>query len=75
MSYPVGNWNAKYVRLRVDSTSYWTLPDRLTVCGLFPASSVTLRVPLKVLLANGLKVMVKVQLLNAATLATQPVTE
>jgi len=59
----------------VDSTSHWTLPDRLTVCGLFPASSVTISEPLNVPVRGGWNVTVRVQLVNAATLLPQPPTE
>jgi hypothetical protein len=51
------------------------LPERPTVCGLFPASSLTLSVPLNDPLVSGWNVTVKLQLVNAATLLAQPLTE
>jgi hypothetical protein len=54
---------------------YCALPDRLTACGLFPASPLTLSTPVNVPLVSGWKVTVSVQRVNAATLVPQPVTE
>jgi hypothetical protein len=67
---PAG-WLLKLKLLGESVTLGLPIPSKFTVCGLFPASSVTVIVPARVPVAVGVSVTLIVQLLPTATRAPQ----